>query len=526
MNAVYTVPAEDQQLFAEANSLFDELKAALVSPEWCALAEPELERRVSTNGKRVLLALLQSHVTLRGTYLAVGPVVGADGLARTHVRTDTTRMVESTLGRLAVPRATYSGRGLSTLHPTDAALNLPARKYSLELERVTALAAVKQSYLNAKKAVEDSTAAKVGKRTIESLVERVADDFAPFYAQRQWSEEATNQTGSILVMSFDGKGVVMREEDLSSATLRIAEARANRLQAIDNRDGKDHWKGRKKMAMVGVVHTIEPDQRSAAEIIAGLRRIRPVDARPTRTVRPESKRVWATLTDDPRSVVEEGFVEALKRDPERTKRWVVLIDGAPTLVRWVKAAARRHKVKITIGLDFIHALQYLWKAGEAFCVKDSAELQDWVLERLQHVLDGKASHVAAGIGRSATLRELSPAQRREVDRCRKYFLKRTKLMRYDILLAMGAPIATGVVEGACKHLIADRMDLSGAKWSLKGAEALLKLRAVYLSGDFDKFWSYHEAEEYRRNHASRFAHGRPNTTLKPSRATKPLHVVR
>lgn len=201
MNAVYTVPAEDQQLFAEANSLFDELKAALVSPEWCALAEPELERRVSTNGKRVLLALLQSHVTLRGTYLAVGPVVGADGLARTHVRTDTTRMVESTLGRLAVPRATYSGRGLSTLHPTDAALNLPARKYSLELERVTALAAVKQSYLNAKKAVEDSTAAKVGKRTIESLVERVADDFAPFYAQRQWSEEATNQTGSILVLA-------------------------------------------------------------------------------------------------------------------------------------------------------------------------------------------------------------------------------------------------------------------------------------------------------------------------------------
>ena len=72
-------------------------------------------------------------------------------------------------------------------------------------------------------------------------------------------------------------------------------------------------------------------------------------------------------------------------------------------------------------------------------------------------------------------------------------------------LAAGYPIATGVIEGACRYLVRDRMELTGARWRLVGAEAVLKLRALRASGDFDAYWDFHEAREYERNHAQRYA---------------------
>ena len=80
-------------------------------------------------------------------------------------------------------------------------------------------------------------------------------------------------------------------------------------------------------------------------------------------------------------------------------------------------------------------------------------------------------------------------------------------MRYDEYLALGLPIATGVIEGACRYLVKDRMERTGARWSLKGAEAVLRLRALWASGDFEAYWAFHEKQEYLRNHAVRYADG-------------------
>lgn len=127
-------------------------------------------------------------------------------------------------------------------------------------------------------------------------------------------------------------------------------------------------------------------------------------------------------------------------------------------------------------------------------------------ERLLRILRGEASQVAAGMRRSATKRDLPPASRKPVDTCANYLLKYKQFLKYDAYLAAGFPIATGVIEGACRHLVKDRMDVPG-EWSLDGAEAVLRLRALRCSGDFDEYWLHHENAELRRNHLSAYANG-------------------
>lgn len=107
--------------------------------------------------------------------------------------------------------------------------------------------------------------------------------------------------------------------------------------------------------------------------------------------------------------------------------------------------------------------------------------------------------------RSATLQALPTESRKGVDTCADYLLKYRDYLRYDENLRRGLPIATGVIEGACRHLIKDRMDVTGARWGLPGAEAILKLRSMRSSGDLDEYWLFHRSRARKRNHDERYA---------------------
>ncbi len=107
----------------------------------------------------------------------------------------------------------------------------------------------------------------------------------------------------------------------------------------------------------------------------------------------------------------------------------------------------------------------------------------------------------------ATLRGLTGSKRKAMDKCANYLLKHKEMMRYDRYLAAGMPIGTGVIEGACRHLINDRMDITGARWGLDGAEAVLKARALRICGDIDAYWVFHRRCELERNHLIRYAEG-------------------
>jgi hypothetical protein len=261
------------------------------------------------------------------------------------------------------------------------------------------------------------------------------------------------------------------------------------------------------MATVATVYSTQPFVRQPQDIVAELRRVDRMVKRP----RPENKRVWASVERPPEVVIAEAFAEAEGRDPQHNKLWVGLVDGNETQLRLLKERAAQSGVVLTIVLDLIHVLGYLWKAAFVFHQEGSEEAQAWVTERLVRLLHGHSSHVAAGIRRSATLRKLSCEQRIPADKCADYLLKYAEFLRYDQYLMAGLPIATGVIEGACRHLIKDRMDLSGARWSLGGAEAVLRLRSLRSSGDFEEYWRFHERRELERNHVAHYADPVPLT---------------
>lgn len=235
---------------------------------------------------------------------------------------------------------------------------------------------------------------------------------------------------------------------------------------------------------------------------------------PPQRPRPEHKRVWASLAKTPEEVLEEAFREATSRDPDREKTWVALVDGNKKQLAILKALARKDKVRLTIVVDIMHVAEYIWDASLAFHGEASKEREEWVSERLLGVLHGRASLVAAGMRRGATLRGRKGKKRKLVDTCADYLLKYKASLRYDRYLAKGLPIATGVIEGACRHLVCDRMD-GGARWSLAGAEAVLRLRALRSSGDFDEYWTYHEKQEYQRNHVASYADGKVAPMMGP-----------
>jgi len=502
MKAVYRIASISASLFSDADVQFATMKETLTSADFQGKTEAEVQRWLATEAKELMRLLLQSHITLRGQEEAQGPVVGDDGIPRTHIRPEKSRKLETVFGAVEVQRTGYSGSGLRTLYPVDASLNLPKTKYSHEVERQVAKAAARLSFDESLEMVGSATGAHVPKRQAEEAVQRAAADFDAFYSGTELG--GGGPTSELLILSFDQKGVVLHKEDLSEATRKAAE---NARHKMDTRLSPGEKRGRKRMATVAAVYTVAPYKRCAQDVVAALRHVRDTTLKPR--PRPEQKRVWARLDRDLKDVIADAFDEACSRDREHRKHWIVLVDGDKKLRKWVRAEARWHGVEITLVLDFIHALEYLWKSAHVFFDKGTPEIEAWVLERVERMLEGKISDVVAGMTRMATMRCLNKKKREPVDKAAAYLLRRRHwdMMKYNELLHMGAPIGTGIIEGACRHLIADRMDITGARWRLPSAEAVLRLRSIRSSGDFDDYWKFHEDAEARRNHRSRYADG-------------------
>ena len=309
--------------------------------------------------------------------------------------------------------------------------------------------------------------------------------------------------------------VVMRPEDLREPTQRAAAARAKTFTA---RLGSGRRLHAKRMASVAAIYTVEPFVRTPEEILPESPTLQ--ETGPVRP-RPEHKRVWASLAQLPEAVIREMFDEAARRDPQGQKRWVALVDGNLPQMDHLQQLAEERKIPPILIVDFIHVAQYVWKAASAFFPEQELEQDRWTRAHLLEILRGKASLVAAGMRRSATLREMAAAERKPVDDCADYLLNYSPYLQYDQALSQGVPIATGVIEGTCRHLVEDRMNLTGARWRLTGAEAVLRLRALRSSNDFDAYWKFHEQQEYKRHHASRSAdHHVPETVPSPASSSR------
>lgn len=485
--------------FSRSSAQYQRIVGRLGAVEADGLEHGELEYVLEREGRELLRCLLQDHLDLRAVReQRLDGVCGERGVERRAVERDHQRRLSSVFGEVTVGRLAYRERSEENLYVADGVLNLPAEHASHGVRRLAASASAAGSFEHATGQVRERTGLELGKRQVEELSVRAAVDFDGFYAERvNDADEQEHGEDDVLVISADGKGIVMRTEALRAATAKAAQQAAPKLKT---RLSKGEKSGRKRIAEIGAVYELEPVPRTPAEVLV-----------PTDKTRkpPRAKRKWlcASVVDDAATVLADIFDEAERRDPDHQRTWVALVDGNNHQIDRIRQEARRRKIKVTIIVDLIHVLEYLWGAAWCYFEEGDPAAEQWVHEKALAVLEGKAGIVAAAIRRKATKLALPDEKRAKADRAADYLLNKAPYLDYPTALANGWPIATGVIEGACRHLVKDRMDITGARWGLQGAEAILKLRALITNGDFDQYWQYHLAHERHRNHDLRYANG-------------------
>jgi hypothetical protein len=479
--------------FAASRQLFAGLCTFLHGEQAGALDHGALEEALAEQGRELLRQLYQDHLDLRAQReRRLTVVADADGLPRTSVEPGHHRALATVFGTVDVQRMAYRRRGQPNLHPADAMLNLPAERHSHGLRRLAAEAAAHGSFDHATGTIRRRTGTRTAKRQVEALATRAAADVDDFYATRP---QQPTDPGDALVLTFDGKGIVMRPDALRPATKAAARTSSSKLAT---RLSKGEKRNRKRMATVGAVYDLTPVPRTAADVLAN-------SDTPTPAPKATNKWLTASVVQDTTAVLSTVFDQAQRRDPTNSRTWVALVDGNNHQIDRIHAEAKQRGVTVPVLIDFIHVLEYVWRAAWSFYREGDPDAETWVHDKALAILNGKASTVAAAIRRKATRRNLPTDRRAGADRCADYLLNKRGYLDYPTALNNGWPIATGIIEGACRHIVKDRMDITGARWGLDGAEAILKLRAVHANGDFDDYWAHHTAQEQRRIHQARYA---------------------
>jgi hypothetical protein len=252
------------------------------------------------------------------------------------------------------------------------------------------------------------------------------------------------------------------------------------------------------MACVGAVYTIAPFVRTAEEIIDEvLNRQRQKD-RPVpqnKLLRAELSRELEGIELNAKEEVFAWFDEQVElRNPDRRKPMVCVMDGE--LALW-KRLCQGFEGVVWI-LDLFHVLERLWKAAHCFFPEGSDEAQEFVTERLRKILQGQVGRVIGGLRQMVTKHNLCGNAKKTLTQVIGYLHRHRKLMRYDEYLAAGYPIGSGVAEGACRHLIKDRMERTGMRWRIRGAQAMLDLRAVYINDECEPFYHFRAERERER----------------------------
>jgi hypothetical protein len=475
------------------------LAAGVTGPQAVQMSFDEIEQQVIVQGRELLRLVLQHAVDVRAAAEPrLAQVAGADGVRRTRAERGHGRTVVSWFGPVRVRRMAYRAPGAVNLHPADAVLSLPGRRYSWQVQRAAVLYAQAGSYEQAQLMLQAATGVSVGKQQIEQIVAEAAADAPGFCPSRP---AVPVPAGVPLAISADGKGVAVRPEARRAGTARNAGKRPG--QAFGKRLGTGQKAGARRIAETGVVFdVIRPDEPRTPEQVMGRA---PGQAAPPG---PRAVNRWYTaqIAASRAETITMLFDQAQRRDPARDRPWIALVDGDRHQIDVICAEAAARDVDVTIVVDFIHVIEYLWKAAWCFHPARDPAAEDWVTAQGLAILHGRTPEVIARIQAAAAADPPRPgSEHAKIIRTTiGYLTAKQPYLDYPRALASGWPISTGVIEGACRHLVADRMGITGARWGLDGAQAMLWLRAITASGDLNAYWDWHIQHEHQRNHLSRY----------------------
>ena len=437
----------------------------------------QVERELFSQLLALGLTLLQAFVAAHGDGDAGRQLEAADGRQLRRLDGLHPRRYLSIFGELQLSRCVYAEREKQQIEraPLDEALGLPASEFSYVLQDWLQRLCVKESFHEATSDLRHLLGLAPSNRAAEQMSQRMAQPVEVFALQ---PAAVPAEEAELLVATADGKGVPMR---------RPLEERVRR----GPRREKGEKANKKQMAYVGAVYSIDRFRRTADDVVEELDRKQRATQRPV----PQHKQVWAEMTrvlegescTGRQRLFIEMAIAAHDRDPTRQKTLVCLMDGEAAL--WEVAGEWLPRA---VGiLDLFHVLERLWNVAHAIHAERTPAAAQFVEHYLRMLLQGKVGYV---IGRFKCLlaeQALRGSRRRVVLAAIRYYENNRHHMHYDEYLAAGYPIGSGVAEGACRHVVKDRLEQTGMRWTVPGAQAILHLRTVYLNGDWNQFIEYY-----------------------------------
>ena len=394
----------------------------------------------------------------------------------------------SVFGKMSVPRTCYRAEGVDGVMPLDAQANLPKRRYSYLLQEWMDLLSIRDSFLEGSITLDKLLGCRVSVSRFEVVSRESAGSYDEFYEDKE--VPIAESEGEIHTIGFDGKGVPVIKSEAAK---------------IQSRLGKGEKRQKTKEAIVGVSYSTDPKIRSPEEVAENL--VYPEKARAKREankkrgikspqMRAKNPRRMASLQRSKKEVMKEIISDAKNRNRYSKRPVVAVMDGA--LCLWTLLTSLLKGMNWVGILDIIHVTEYLWRVGNALYGENTDQGKKWVYDHLIAILQGRVGRVIGGLKQALKKRKLRKSHRKALQDAIMYFENHRKWMRYDQYLAAGYPIGSGVVESTCGHTVKNRMEGTGRRWSIIGAESTLLLRSVYTSNDWDAYWGAHRQLEQSR----------------------------
>ncbi|HUY46032.1 MAG TPA: hypothetical protein VMV92_09940 [Streptosporangiaceae bacterium] len=479
-----------------------ELAAALAGPigqfssmvAWTAqdagrLDHGEREKVTGDSGRELQRRLLEAAFTIDcAREERIGQVTSAAGIRHGSVEEGHDRGLASVFGPVRAGRLACRNRREANLCPADARWVLPDDPCSLGMRALTAYHLAGGGYGQAQEVIEARTGVRIGRAQLAGLAGDLAAWAGDFCARRARDASAGLPASDVLMMQADGKGIALRPGHRNSAGKGTDAAHP----------------GIKRMAGIVAVADFTPAVREPGDIAAP-------PARRKAHPGPEARGKWvsASITGGIPAMTGAASGEAGRRDPHRARQRVFLADGGKQQVTAIAACASARGLKVPVFTGFIHVSGYPGKAAAALHPGDPAAASQWAGGQRLRVLHGRAKAAAATLTSVAASARANPRTRHldltDIGKAITYLTNNRTYMRYDQALASGWPIATGLIEGACRFVIEDRSGITGARWSPDGAEVILKLRAIVVNGDLDDYMNYRKTRYHNEIHLNRYA---------------------
>ena len=460
-----------EQKIANVQHVFDEILIS-ISGEFQKKEIHEVEEDLFRSLLKMGLSFLGAYVDLKGTGKDINTVFPYHKMENWNYI--------SIFGDLSISNAYFWKKGSPGISPIKEELNLPKRHHSYLLQKWSQMICVDDSYDKSRNDLKEILGVDIWSGQMEAINKSASESVDSFYLDRKMNQKDE----PILAIEVDGKGIVMRK-NCKKTPHHV-------------RQKKGEKNGKKKMSTVTSVYGIERNFRDVDDIIRyetdeNSRSLAVSESK--KKIKPQNKIVRSTLKG--KDVAFQNMVKEVDfQDPECKKERVALMDGEKALANKTK----EYFPDFTIILDIFHVMERLWTLSYFFHKEGSEESLQWVRKYLKMFLSGKVGYAIGGIRQSAKKKGMSTIRIANMEKHLRYFETRKKQMQYDQYLKKGYPIGSGVIEGTCRSLVNDRMELSGMHWSEKGAESMLELRSIKTNGLWTEYWNYHVLRQKGENY--------------------------